>query len=247
MTKQPGWFTQLERDLNASVMVPDGAAIDWDQCRDRFLVPLLQRLEEQSSSPHPAILRRLLQRRLAEDDVTAELSAAFANCAAADCAAAAGWTDWAGAFAAFAAFAVAFAVSWTGWASASADWAVADAVRRATDWAVADAVRRVAGRAIDTATTGGVAAAAAAAERAAQQADLRAAVAASSQQPALPDGYIVPTPVDLAALHDPTFSAGLTATQHVALLRGGPDPRLPAPPQPPTPGAEPSTPPAAAP
>lgn len=224
MTK-PAWFTQLEHDLNASVMVPDGAAIDWDQCRDRFLIPLLQRLEKRSSNPYPAIVRRLLQRRLAEDDVTAELSAATANY----CAAAADWADWAGA-------AVASAVR-----PASTAWAVADAVRRATDWAASASARRVAGRAIDTATTGVVAAAAAAAERAAQQADLRAAVAASSQQPALPDGYIVPTPVNLAALHDPTFSDGLTAKQHVEVLRGGPDPRLP------TPGAEPSTPPAAAP
>ena len=37
-----------------------------------------------------------------------------------------------------------------------------------------------------------------------------------------------PTPVDLAALHDPTFSDGLTAAQHRDVLRGGPDPRSPA-------------------
>jgi hypothetical protein len=59
------------------------------------------------------------------------------------------------------------------------------------------------------------------AERADQLADLRAAVAASTQQPALPDGYIVPTPVDLAALHDPTFSDGLIPSQHRDVLAGG--------------------------
>jgi len=34
-----------------------------------------------------------------------------------------------------------------------------------------------------------------------------------------------PTPVDLAALHDPDFSGGLTPDQHLDVLRGGPDPR----------------------
>jgi hypothetical protein len=37
------------------------------------------------------------------------------------------------------------------------------------------------------------------------------------------------TKVDLAALRDPTFSDGLTATQHRDVLRGGPDPRVPEP------------------
>lgn len=32
-------------------------------------------------------------------------------------------------------------------------------------------------------------------------------------------------PVDLALIRDPDFSDGLTAAQHVAVLRGGPDPR----------------------
>jgi hypothetical protein len=31
--------------------------------------------------------------------------------------------------------------------------------------------------------------------------------------------------VDLKLLHDPDFSGGLTAAEHVAVLRGGPDPR----------------------
>ena len=35
-----------------------------------------------------------------------------------------------------------------------------------------------------------------------------------------------PTPVDLAELHDPDFSNGLTASQHLDVVRGGPDPRV---------------------
>jgi len=35
------------------------------------------------------------------------------------------------------------------------------------------------------------------------------------------------SPVDLTALHDPTFSDGLTPSQHRDVLRGGPDPRVP--------------------
>ena len=35
-----------------------------------------------------------------------------------------------------------------------------------------------------------------------------------------------PTPVDLAALHDPNFSGGLTPDQHLEVLWGGPDPRV---------------------
>jgi hypothetical protein len=34
-------------------------------------------------------------------------------------------------------------------------------------------------------------------------------------------------PVNLAELHDPDFSGGLTPSQHLDVLRGGPDPRLP--------------------
>jgi hypothetical protein len=33
-------------------------------------------------------------------------------------------------------------------------------------------------------------------------------------------------PVNLAKLHDPDFSDGLTASQHLDVLRGGPDPRV---------------------
>jgi hypothetical protein len=83
MTEQPDWFLQLQRDLSTPVMVPEGTAINWDQCRNRFLVPLLQRLETRTSSSHPAIVRELLQRRLAGEAVTAELSAAAAAAAAA--------------------------------------------------------------------------------------------------------------------------------------------------------------------
>jgi hypothetical protein len=36
-------------------------------------------------------------------------------------------------------------------------------------------------------------------------------------------------PVDLAALHDPTFSDGLTPSQHRDVLAGGADPRVPEP------------------
>jgi hypothetical protein len=46
-----------------------------------------------------------------------------------------------------------------------------------------------------------------------------------------------PTPVDLAALHDPNFSDGLTPGQHLQVLWGGPDPRVattPAPEEPET-------------
>jgi hypothetical protein len=92
---RPAWFTQLERDLNATVLVV-GAAIDWDRCRDLFLIPLLQRLELRSNSPHPAIVRGLLERRLAGEgeNVTAELSAAAAATAWAT-ATAASATAWA--------------------------------------------------------------------------------------------------------------------------------------------------------
>jgi hypothetical protein len=191
MTK-PAWFTQLEHDLNAP-LEPDGAAIDWDRCRDLFLISLLQRLEKRSNSPHPAIVRGLLQRRFAGEDVTAALSAA---------------PTWAAAWVA---------------ATASATWPVAV-------WAAALAEPTAPERATWAAWAARAAAlaerTAADAERADQLADLRAAVAASTQQPALPDGYIVPTPVDLAALHDPTFSDGLTPSQLLDVLRGGPDPRV---------------------
>jgi hypothetical protein len=158
MTEQPTWFVQLQHDLNAPIMVPDGAAIDWDRCRDLFLIALLQRLESRWGITRPDIVRGLLQRRLAGEEVIAELSA--------------------------------------------------DADAERTDQ-LAD-LRATA-----------AAAAAADAERTDQLADLQAAVAASTQQPALPDGYIVPTPVDLAALHDPTFSDGLTPSQHRDVLAGG--------------------------
>jgi hypothetical protein len=135
-------------------MAPDGAAIDWDRCRDLFLVPLLQRLEKRSNSPHPAIVRGLLQRRLAGEDVTAELSAANADAnaaaAAADDADATTWANYAAT-----------------WANCAANLAAAavDAANWAANWAAdADAD----------------------AERADQVADLQAAVAASSRQPALP-------------------------------------------------------------
>ena len=41
-----------------------------------------------------------------------------------------------------------------------------------------------------------------------------------------------PTPVDLAALHDPDFSDGLTPDQHLEVLWGGADPRVAATPAP---------------
>jgi hypothetical protein len=39
-----------------------------------------------------------------------------------------------------------------------------------------------------------------------------------------------PTPVDLAALRDPSFSDGLSPSQHLDVLCGGPDPRVQTPP-----------------
>jgi len=83
MTEQPDWFLFLQRYLSTPVMVPDSAVIDWDRCHDRFLVPLLRRLEAKTSSPHPAIMCGLLERRLAGDDVTAQLSEAAAAATAA--------------------------------------------------------------------------------------------------------------------------------------------------------------------
>ena len=47
-----------------------------------------------------------------------------------------------------------------------------------------------------------------------------------------------PTPVDLAALHDPNFSGGLTPDQHLEVLWGGPDPRVAATPAPEEPDVE---------
>ena len=47
-----------------------------------------------------------------------------------------------------------------------------------------------------------------------------------------------PTPVDLAALHDPDFSDGLTPSQHLDVLWGGPDPRVAATPAPEGPDAD---------
>ncbi len=47
-----------------------------------------------------------------------------------------------------------------------------------------------------------------------------------------------PTPVDLAALHDPNFSGGLTPDQHLDVLWGGPDPRVTATPAPEEPETE---------
>jgi hypothetical protein len=103
-------------------VVPDGAAIDWDRCRDLFLVLLLQRLEQRSNSPHPAIVRGLLERRLAGEDVSTELSAA----AWAATWAAAGWgVAWADTAAATAATATATATAAT--AAADAAWATAAA------------------------------------------------------------------------------------------------------------------------
>jgi len=86
---RPAWFIELERDLHAPVKVPDGAAIDWDRCRDLFLIPLLQRLESRSNSPHPAIVRGLLEQRLTGEDVEAKLKATTAAAAYASAAAAA--------------------------------------------------------------------------------------------------------------------------------------------------------------
>ena len=47
-----------------------------------------------------------------------------------------------------------------------------------------------------------------------------------------------PTPVDLAALHDPDFSGGLTPGQHLDVVRGGPDPRVATTPAPEEPDVE---------
>ena len=47
-----------------------------------------------------------------------------------------------------------------------------------------------------------------------------------------------PTPVDLAALHGPNFSGGLTPDQHLDVLWGGPDPRVATTPAPEEPEAE---------
>jgi hypothetical protein len=262
MTK-PAWFTQLEHDLNASVMVPDGA-IDWDRCRDRFLIALLQRLEKRSNSRHPAIVRGLLQRRLAGEDVTAELSAvtkrtgveanpwaaaarATAATAAADAERADQLADLQAAVAAstqqpalpdgyidgditgpdrelLAAFytacnsegGTADEIHLRGIHAAIAQAAsgfivptpVADALRRLLRWGGmpgsngydAEVVLGV----VDWATSGMI-----------------------GPLPPLPP--LLARPVDLAALHDPTFSDGLTATQHRDVLRGGPDPRVPEP------------------
>jgi hypothetical protein len=168
---RPAWFIELERDLNASDTVPDGAAIDWDRCRDLFLIPLLQRLESRSNSPHPAIVRGLLEQRLTGEDVEAKLKA---TTAAATTAAAAYL---------FAASATASAA----YAAASAAYAAAAAAAAATTTAAAAAYAFAAAAAAAAATT----TAAAAAERADQLADLQAALAASTQQPALPGNYIV--------------------------------------------------------
>ena len=311
MTEQPNWFTWLQRDLNAPALVTDSAVIDWDQCRDRFLIPLLQRLETRTSSYHPAIVRQLLARRLAGDDVAAQLSAA---CTAA---------------------LVDAAVDAAVIAAATVAAATVAAARSAVI-AAATAAAAAARSAVGTAFV----------ERAAQLLDLRAAIAASTQPPALSDNYIddnitgpdrelltafyeacnseggtadeihlrgiraalaqaasgfivpttvqvaqplppfkealqrllqwggwqssigysadvvlgvvdwanggmvgplpplpewlrlreaaqppapAPTRVDLAELRDSTFSDGLTAAQHRDVLRGGPDPRRPAP------------------
>jgi len=53
-----------------------------------------------------------------------------------------------------------------------------------------------------------------------------------------PVAQAVARPVDLAALHDPDFSDGLTASQHLDVLRGGPDPRVTATPAPEEPETE---------
>jgi len=126
MTKQPAWLTQLQHDLNAPIMVPDGWAIDWDRCRDLFLISLLRRLEKRSNSPYPAIVRGLLQRRLTGEAVMAELSAA---------------TAWATAWVATTATA-----TWPGavWVEAVADDAARDAWASAVTWADSKKAERLA-------------------------------------------------------------------------------------------------------
>jgi hypothetical protein len=312
MTEQPTWFLQLQRDLNAPVLVLDGAVIDWDQCRDRFLVPLLQRLATKTSSPHPAIVRQLLEWRLAGDNVTAELSdaaaAAWAGWAAAAAAAADAWADAAAADAAADAAAAAAWAAWAARAAAAAD-AAAERAAQLSDLraAVEASTQPAAGDQllppgyIDDSITGpdrelllafytatnseggtadeihirGIRAVLAQAasgfvvptavqpaspvpvEEALQRllqwggmpgsigysADVALGVAnwanggMAGPLPPLPEPLRLrkaaapaePTPVDLAALRDSTFSDGLTAAQHRDVLRGGPDPRPPAP------------------
>jgi hypothetical protein len=180
-------------------MVPDGAAIDWDQCRDRCLIPLLLRLEGRSKSHHPAAVRRLLQQRLTGKDVEAKLKAAAADASAAAWSVAARaaaadasadvWAAAAVAARAAAADAAWAAAAWTAAAAADAAWADA-----------ADAAWSVAARAAaaDAAWT-----AAAVDERAAQASDLRAALAASTLQLALSDGRLCQsTPLsETSAIH----------------------------------------------
>jgi hypothetical protein len=91
MTEQPTWFLRLQSDLPAPVEIPC-AVIDWIQCHDLFLILLLQRLEGRCSSPHPAAVRRLLQRRVSGEALASELEASSgwaASSAAADWATAA--------------------------------------------------------------------------------------------------------------------------------------------------------------
>ena len=185
MTTLPTWFLRLQDELPAPVEIPDGA-INWDQCRDCFLISLLQRIEGRSNSPHPAIVRELLQRRLTGEDVEAKLVAAKAAAAA-----------------------------------AVAAWAAASSVG-AADTAAAAAAAAAAADDDDVADD----------ERLAQASDLRAALAASTERPTLPDGYIDDniTGLDrklLSAFYAACNSEGGTADEihlrgiHAALARWG--------------------------
>ena len=301
MTEQPNWFTWLQRDLNAPALVTDSAVIDWDQCRDRFLIPLLQRLETRTSSYHPAIVRQLLARRLAGDDVAAQLSAACtaalvdaavaaATVAAARSAVIAAAT--AAAAAARSAVGTAFveraaqlldlraAIAASTQPPALSDNYIDDNITgpdRELLTAFYEACNSEGGTADEIHLRGIRAALAQAAsgfivpttvqvaqplppfkealQRLLQWGGWQSSIGYSADVvlgvvdwanggmvgplPPLPEWLRLrkaaqppapaPTPVDLAELRDSTFSDGLTAKQHRDVLRGGPDPRRPAP------------------
>ncbi|CAB4148082.1 hypothetical protein UFOVP431_103 [uncultured Caudovirales phage] len=73
MIRQPDWFQQVQRDLEIAILVPNGAVIDWNKCRDRFLIPLLKRLESRTDNPNLPTVRMLLERRLAGEGVAWEI------------------------------------------------------------------------------------------------------------------------------------------------------------------------------
>jgi hypothetical protein len=275
MTEQPAWLLQLQRDLNTPVDVPDGIVINWDRCRDQFLIPMLRRLETKTSSPHPAIVRQLLERRLAGDDVTAELCEAATATADADAA----WATRAARSATWA-NATADAAAWATDSSGERLAQVADlraAVAASTqqpalpdgyldghitgpdrelleafytacnsEGGTADEIHlRGIHAAIAHAATGGTVPTpvADALQRLLRWGGMPGSNGYDAQVvlgvvdwatsgmigPLPPLPPLLARPVDLAALRDPTFSDGLTPSQHQDVLRGGPDPRAPLP------------------